>query len=34
MNANSLSESRLEDKRRIQTLEKELSNFYQEIGNG
>ncbi|EFH40982.1 hypothetical protein ARALYDRAFT_332363 [Arabidopsis lyrata subsp. lyrata] len=31
LNANSLSESRLEDKRRIQLLEKELLNCYQEI---
>ncbi|CAD5335509.1 hypothetical protein ISN44_As05g056480 [Arabidopsis suecica] len=31
LNANSLSESRLEDKRRIQMLEKELLNCYQEI---
>ncbi|XP_010457043.1 PREDICTED: intracellular protein transport protein USO1-like [Camelina sativa] len=31
LNANSLSESRLEDKRRIQTMEKELLNCYQEI---
>lgn len=30
---NSLSESRLEDERRIQTMEKELLNCYQEIGN-
>ncbi|EOA13486.1 hypothetical protein CARUB_v10026546mg [Capsella rubella] len=31
LNANSLSESRLEDKRRIQMMEKELLNCYQEI---
>ncbi|KAL1215087.1 hypothetical protein V5N11_007665 [Cardamine amara subsp. amara] len=31
LNANSLSESRLEDERRIQMLEKELLNCYQEI---